>query len=156
LFPSGLGAENQQGIECAARKKPKINEPEPAAQPAPVPAKSLSIAGSEGIFVIGAAVVVAAYVLFGLIIGEFGPGVTNLTLATLALVAFWRKSGDWPIPYTAVVRAIGLTMGIILVISLLQDLRFGFPDGAVDNIANLVFYAGYLLMFLGGRGVKAS
>lgn len=107
-------------------------------------------------FVLGAAVVVAGYVLFGLIIGEFGPGVTNLTLASLGLIAWWNKSGNWPVPYATVVRVLGLTMGIILVISVLQDLRFGFPDGAVDNIANLVFYGGYALMFLGGRGVKSG
>lgn len=114
-----------------------------------------SIAGGERLFVLGAAIVVGGYLLFGLIMGEFGPGVVNLTIASLALVAFWRKSsGDWTISYPVVVRFIGLTMGIILAISILQDLRFGFPTGTVDNIANLVFYAGYLLMFLGGRSLK--
>ncbi len=116
----------------------------------------MSVKGGEALFVLGALIVVGGYILFGLIIGEFGPGVTNLTLATLALIAYWRKSGNWPVPYSSVVRVLGLTMGIILVISILQDLRFGFPDGAVDNIANLVFYSGYLLMFLGGRGVKTT
>jgi hypothetical protein len=116
----------------------------------------MSVSGSEGLFVLGAAIVIAGYVLFGLIMGEFSPENAKLVLASLGLIAWWTKSGNWPVPYATVVRVIGLAMGIFLVIGLLEDLRFGFPDGAVDNIANLVFYGGYALMFLGSRGVKAS
>jgi hypothetical protein len=39
-------------------------------------------------------------------------------------------------------------------VALLSDIRFSFPDGFVDNLANLVFYVGAALAFLGARGLR--
>jgi hypothetical protein len=51
-------------------------------------------------------------------------------------------------------KVIGYFMGLAAVFLLLDDLRGSFPDGVVDNLANLTFYAGAVLMFLGARGLK--
>jgi hypothetical protein len=55
---------------------------------------------------------------------------------------------------TRVQRLLGYFLGLTGVILLLSDIRFGFPDGFVDNLANLVFYGAAALAFIGAMGLK--
>ncbi|MGQ0849227.1 MAG: hypothetical protein ACT4OP_08940 [Actinomycetota bacterium] len=120
-----------------------------------VPAESGSTArGSAGFLMIGSALIVAGYVLFGLIIGEYAQSAVYVGLALLVLLSILGIGGISLSPGTQ--RAAGLFMGIVVLLIVLSDLRFSdFPDGFADVLAYLAFIVGGALMFLGARGIKA-
>jgi hypothetical protein len=113
-----------------------------------------SAKGSSGLLMLGAAVLVGGQVLFAVILGEFNYGATNVAVALIILLSI-LGSGSWAFG-TGTQRILGYFLGLAGAVDLLNDIRFGFPDGAVDNIANFAFYVGCLLAFLGARGIKAS
>lgn len=111
--------------------------------------------GSSGFLMLGAAVIVAGWVLFGLLIGEYAFSAVYVGLAALVLLSILGIGGIGVRPGTQ--RTIGLFMGVAGLLLLLSDLRFSdFPDGFMDVLAYLAFMVGAALMFLGARGMKSS
>ncbi len=130
-------------------------EGEQSAETPASPMKKLSATGSEGLLMIGAGLIVAGWVLFGLVIGQYAVSAILVALAALVLLSVLGMGGVGV--GTGTQRTIGLFIGIVAVVDILNDLRFGtFPDGAVDVLAYLVFIAGAALMFVGARGNKAD
>jgi hypothetical protein len=125
------------------------NQPQPEAT---TPAKTM---GSSGFLMIGSALIVAGWILFGLLIGEYAFSAVYVGLAVLVLLSVLGMRGFGVGAGTQ--RTIGLFIGIAALLDILNDIRFdGFPDGFVDVLAYLVFVAGAALMFLGARGMKSS
>lgn len=122
--------------------------------PEQAPLSPSSSKSADGFLLIGALLIIGGHLLFGLIIGEFTYSAVYVTMA-IWLVVISLASGDWGLSGPRAKKVLGYSLGIISVILLANDLRFGFPDGLVDNIANLVFYAGGVLAFLGARGLKS-
>jgi len=128
------------------------SENQPLNQPAHKrPGIGLSALGAAGLLMIGAAVIVAGHLLFGLIMGDFTYGSTNVAVSLLILLGILGK-GSFGGATTQ--RLLGLFLGLSAAVSLLSDIRFGFPDGFVDNVANLTCYAGAGLAFLGSFTLK--
>lgn len=109
--------------------------------------------GASGFLLIGSVIIIGGHLLFGLIIGEFTYSTVYVVLAIWLLISLLAK-GDWGLTGVRSQKVIGFSLGFAGILLLASDLRFGFPDGVVDNIANLAFYAGGLLTFLGARGLK--
>ena len=131
------------------------NQPaEPPAQPPaqPSPVAAITSKGAAGFLMIGAIIIVGGHVLFGVIMGEFTYGTSNVAVCLLILMSILGMG--FGIGGTTIQRILGYFIGLSGAVALLSDIRFGFPDGAVDNLANLVFYAGAALAFLGARGLK--
>jgi hypothetical protein len=122
---------------------------EPAAQPSAAP---ISSRGAAGFLMIGAIVIVGGHVVFGVIMGEFTYGNTGVAVALLILMSILGMGFGLGEP--SIQRVLGYFLGLSGIVALLSDIRFGFPDGFVDNLANLVFYVGAALAFLGARGLK--
>ena len=119
------------------------------------PMNKPSTTGSQGLLMIGAALIVAGWVLFGLLIGEYARSGLYVGLAALVLLSVLGMGGIGVGAGTQ--RTIGLFMGLALLVDVLNDVRFsGFPDEVLDVLAYLVFVAGAALMFWGARGIKAS
>jgi hypothetical protein len=120
-------------------------------QPVDVPAVRAR-SGDTGLLMIGAAVVLGAWVVFDVIMGEFGYTATYYAVPALVLLSILGlgglRFGD------RTLKLLGWFMGLVGIFLLVDDLRYGFPEGAVANIANVVFYVGFLLMFLGARGLS--
>jgi hypothetical protein len=111
--------------------------------------------GSSGFLMLGAAVIVAGWVLFGLLIGEYAFSAVYVGLAALVLLSILGIGGFSLGAGTQ--RTIGLFLGVAGLVLLLSDLRFsGFPDGFADVLAYITFMVGAALMFLGARGMKSS
>lgn len=108
--------------------------------------------GAAGLLLIGALIILGGHLLFGLIIGEFTYGTLYVVLAAWLLVSLLAKS-DWGLAGPRAQKVIGYSLALAGLLLLAEDLRFGFPDGAVDTIANLAFYAGCVFAFLGARGL---
>ena len=123
---------------------------EPPAQQSPAGARTSK--GAAGLLLVGAIIIVGGHVLFGIIMGEFTYGNTNVAVSLLILMSILGMG--FGIGGTLIQRVLGYFLGLSGAVALLSDIRFGFPDGFVDNLANLVFYAGVVLAFLGARGLK--
>ena len=109
--------------------------------------------GSSGLLMIGAAVVVAGWLLFGLLLGEYAFSAVYIALAALVLLSI-LSIGGFSLSGRAQ-RTIGLFMGLAVVFIVLIDLRYNdFPDDFVDVLAYLTFVAGGILMFVGARGIR--
>lgn len=109
-----------------------------------------SAGGSPSLLVIGAGVIVADWLLLGLIAGEWNPGALYVALALLVLLSAFNVGGISVGAGTQ--RAIGLFMGLAAVVIVLADLRFdGFPDDGLRIVAYLGFVVGSLLMLVGAR-----
>ncbi len=106
--------------------------------------------GPLGLLVIGAGLIVAIWVVFGLIAGEWNPGTIYTALALLVLLSAFGIGGISIGGQTK--RVIGWFFGVIALLIILNDIRFnGFPNDAVDWIAYILFIAGSVMMFLGAR-----
>lgn len=119
-------------------------------QPADVPA-TRGASADTGLLMIGAAVIVAGWLLFGVIMGEFPYSVIYTAIAALTLMSILGVGGIRLGNRT--LRLFGYFIGVVGLLLLIEDLRFGFPDGVVDNIANIVFYIACVMMFVGARGL---
>ena len=124
--------------------------PSPAAQPSP--AAAITSKGAVGFLMIAAIIIVGGHVLFGVIMGDFPYGTTYVVVSLLILISTLGTGSG--IGSTLLQRVLGYFLGLSGVVLLLSDIRFGFPDGLVDNLANLVFYVAAALAFLGARGLK--
>lgn len=120
-------------------------------QPAEVPAVG-SASGDTGLLMIGAAIIIGAWLVFDVIMGEFGHSVVLYAVAALVLLSILGIGGLKLGNRT--LKLLGYFMGLVVLFFLIDDLRYGFPDGAADNIANIIFYVGFLLMFVGARGLS--
>jgi hypothetical protein len=109
--------------------------------------------GSPGLLVIGAGLLVANWIVLGLLAGEWNPGAFYIALALMVLLSSYNVGG---ISLNArTLRAIGLFVGLAALVIVLADLRFdGFPSEGVRWIAYVVFVAGAALMFWGARSLS--
>jgi len=123
---------------------------EPSARPDA--AAAITSKGAAGFLMIGAFLIVGGHVLFGVILGEFTYGNTSVAVGLLILMSILGMG--FRVGERSIQRALGYFLGLSGVVALLSDIRFGFPDGLVDNLANLVFYAGAALAFMGALGLK--
>ncbi|HKY47533.1 MAG TPA: hypothetical protein VJQ79_06060 [Acidimicrobiia bacterium] len=124
-------------------------------QPAQPPAQRGAAApskGAAGLLMIGAIIIVGGHVLFGIIMGEFTYGNTNVAVALLILMSILGLGSG--VGGSTIQRVLGYFLGLSGAVALLSDIRFSFPDGLVDNLANLVFYVGAVLAFIGALGLK--
>ena len=124
-------------------------------QPAQPPAQRSTAAaskGAAGLLMIGAIIIVGGHLLFGIIMGEFTYGNTNVAVALLILMSILGMGPG--VGGTTIQRVLGYFLGLSGAVALLSDIRFSFPDGLVDNLANLVFYVGAVLAFIGALGLK--
>lgn len=120
-------------------------------QPAEVPAVERA-PGDTGLLMIGAAVIIGAWLVFDVIMGEFGYSAVFYAVAALALLSILGVGGLKLGNRT--LKLLGYFMGLSGLFILIDDLRYGFPDGVADNLANIIFYIGFLLMFVGARGLS--
>jgi len=118
------------------------------------------LSSAEKFLVAGAAILVADYLLFELILGEYSFFVITLLIAAYALLAVWvrhnRPSVAWPIPYDYLMRVLGLSAGFLGSIELFTDIRFTLLDEAVEVFGGLFTYAAAFLMFWGALQLKDS
>lgn len=103
-----------------------------------------------GLLVIGAGLIVANWIILGLLAGEWNPGAIYIALALMVLLSAFNIGGISVSARTQ--RAIGIFVGLAALVIVLADLRFdGFPSDALRVVAYLVFVAGAALMFWGAR-----
>lgn len=116
----------------------------------PTAATSPAAKESPGLLVIGAGVIVANWILLGILAGEWNPGPLYIALSLMVLASAYNIGGLSLSRGTN--RAIGLFMGLAALVIVVADLRFsGFPEDGMRIVAYIVFIAGSALMFVGAR-----
>ena len=107
---------------------------------------------SPGLLVIGAGIIVAGWVLLGVLAGEWNPGAIYIVLPLIVLLSAYNVAGIKVGAGTQ--RAIGYVMGLVALVFVIADLRYdNFPNDAWTTIAYVVFIAGCVLMFIGARSL---
>jgi len=135
-----------------------VPEPAPAAvPPAPAPAAtSISMSG-ENMVMIGAALVLASYVIFALIANEYHQFIVQLVAAAFAVLlpSIDRDSVGKVAPFPVAMKVLGYVIAVGGLFEVLYDIRFGILDEFMSIAGALVAYAGYVLAFIGARSIKS-
>jgi hypothetical protein len=133
--------------------------PEPMATPPMAPQNAGPTMGSmsgETMVAAGAALVLASYVIFSLILRDYGQSAVSITAAIFVLVLFQMKpawvSAIAPLP--VLLKTLGYIIATVGVLEFLGDIRSEILDNASTIIGAIVAYAGYVLAFLGARSIK--
>jgi len=111
--------------------------------------------GAELLLRVGAAIIIADWLLFAIILDEYFFFWGTLLVAAYALFAAWvrsnRPAASWPVPFGWTMKLLGYSAGFLGALDLLDDLRFDVLNGAATIIGAIIFYVGAFLMFWGAR-----
>ena len=142
--------------------EPPATPPEPTPDPAPEPVvatgapSAMSSMSGETLVMLGGVLVLASYVIFQLLSGDFFQYITALVAAAFAvLLPLMNADAVAKVARpAALMKILGYVIAVSGVFELLYDVRFGVLDDAMDIIGALVAYAGYALALFGARSIK--
>ena len=144
-------------------ESPASPEPDPIPEPAatqpvvpPTAPSPMSNMSGESLVMIGSLLILASYLVFQLITGEFFQYITGLVAAAFgALLPLISKDGVKGLASGPVLmKTIGYVIAVSGVFEILYDVRFQVLDEAMAVIGALVAYAGYVVAFFGARSIK--
>jgi len=137
------------------------SDSEPTAAPEgtnPTPSTA-GFGSSTGMVALGGLVLIATYVVFGLLLNDYWVGWIAMLLAISAVLlqridtSYVEKLAPVPV----LTKIIGYLLALIGILALVEDLRFS--DGTLnefpDVIGAVAAYAGYVIAYLGARSIKA-
>jgi hypothetical protein len=135
------------------------NGSEPPAVPEKEPSSTESTFSTPtGMVALGGVILVATYVIFGLLLNDYWVGWIAMTLAISAILLL-RAGGSFVeklAPVAVLAKTVGYLLAIVGLLVLVEDLRFfdNNLDEFPDVIGALASYAGYVIAFLGARSIK--
>ncbi|MDH3248802.1 MAG: hypothetical protein OEQ47_07560 [Acidimicrobiia bacterium] len=117
------------------------------------------LGASEKLAVLGAAGVMLVWLLFDLLIDEYGIGEPSFILAGLVVAAAYfhhnRGSDDWSVDYVTVVKVAGIFLGLLGAWTLVEQVRGGILDSdATSIIAAIGYYVGTITSGVGAWQMK--
>ncbi len=136
---------------------PEPPQPPDTTEPA-VTAGSDMFSSSEGMVTLGGAIIIAGYLIFGVIFNEYWTGSVALLAAILAVLlpranrAFVEKIA----PLSTLMKAVGYIIGIWAVVELVENIRFA--SSAIDSfpeiLGALVLFGGSAIAYMGARSIE--
>lgn len=136
---------------------PEPPQPPETTEPA-VTAGSDLFSSSEGMVTLGGAIIIAGYLIFGVIFNEYWTGSVALLAAILAVLlpranrAFVEKIA----PLSTLMKAVGYIIGIWAVVELVENIRFA--SSAIDSfpeiLGALVLFGGSAIAYMGARSIE--
>ncbi len=117
------------------------------------------LGAGEKLAVLGAAGVMVVWLLFDLLIDEYGIGEPSFILAGLVVGAAYfhhnRGSADWSVDYVTVVKVAGVFLGLLGAWTVVEQLRADlFDRDATSIIGALGYYAGTIACGIGAWQLK--
>ncbi len=117
------------------------------------------LGASEKLAVLGAAAVMVVWLLFDLLIDEYGIGEPSFILAGMIVGAAYfhhnRGSADWSVDYVTVVKVSGIFLGLLGAWTLVEQVRADlFDRDAASIIGALGYYAGTITSGIGAWQMK--
>ena len=117
------------------------------------------LGAGEKLAVLGAAGVMVVWLLFDLLIDEYGIGEPSFILAGLVVAAAYfhhnRGSEDWSVDYVTVVKVAGVFLGLLGAWTVVEQLRANlFDRDAASIIGALGYYVGTITSGIGAWQLK--
>ncbi|MGI9607873.1 MAG: hypothetical protein ACR2P0_17225 [Acidimicrobiales bacterium] len=116
------------------------------------------MSGGERFAVLGAVIVLADWLLFDLLIDDYGMGSLPFALAVLIVGAAYfhhRRSGDDPVPYGSLLFAAAGILGLLGVVDVIEEVRNDiFDRDATTVVGALIYYGGAILSGVGALQLK--
>lgn len=115
----------------------------------------------ERLIVLGAAGVLAVWLVFALLTREYGVGVLAFVTATAALYFAYRfhiqKAADWAVPYRTLILALGALLGLMGVHEFLMDMRYELYEvGGATFVGGILFWIAAIVAGVGAFQMAAS
>ncbi len=110
----------------------------------------------EGLVALAGIVILAVWIIFDVIVQDYGVTTLAIVLALLAAVLPRMKREDvekiqrLPI----LMKVIGYGLVAVGIVEVINDISHGFYDNALGVIGALVAYAAYAMAFMGARSIK--
>lgn len=119
------------------------------------------LGAGEKLAVLGAAGVMVVWLLFDLLIDEYGIGEPSFILAGLVVGAAYfhhnRGSSDWSVDYITVVKVAGIFLGLLGAWTVVEQLRADlFDRDATSIIGALGYYVGCIVSGIGAWQLERS
>lgn len=150
----------ETGANTPEASEPLGATPAPATEGTATTESKDLFSSSEGMVSFGGGLLIAGYLLFGLILNEYWVGWMALLFAVFAVLIprVDRQFIEKFAPLNAVMKAVGYTIGIIGVFAVVENIRFASSqlDDFVEILGALVAYAGYVIAYLGARSIDVN
>lgn len=137
-----------------------VPEPEVPVQPnAATPAVAASSTGGpSSMIMLGASIMLGGWLLFSIILDQWGTDWTPLALAFFALMLVMGRADYFErlAPKNTLLKVCGYGIAVFAVLELIWDIRFagGRLNEFLDILAALAFFGGSALVFMGARAIN--
>ena len=145
---------------------PQSSQPETETQPESGMGQDISatvakLGAGEKLAVLGAAAVLAVWLVFDLLIDEYSIGTMSFVLSLAIVYAAYRHhnrgSEGWAIPYQSVVWAAAAVLGVLGVWFLIEEIRGDILDAdAATVIGGLAFYVAAIVSGVGAYQLSST
>jgi len=133
-------------------------EPTTTNQAAAATRTTPGLGSPEGMVALGSLILLATYVVFGVLINDYWVGwiAVILSIGALVLIRSHDSFVEKLAPRSVLIKLIGYTLAVVGGLAVLEDLRFagGSLNEFTEVIGALAAYSGYLVAFLGARSIK--
>ncbi|REK22646.1 MAG: hypothetical protein DWQ40_02985 [Actinobacteria bacterium] len=152
--------EENTGADSSDATEPTSTTSEPVAAGTEPAVGAQMFSSSEGMVALGAGLLIASYLIFGLILNDYWVGWMALLFAVFALLLPRVDRGfvEQIAPLPVLMKAVGYTIAILGVFAIVEDIRFA--SSALDSFSEilgaLLAYGGYAIVFLGARMIKTD
>jgi hypothetical protein len=132
---------------------------EPPAPDAPTPdqsaAKTTPNTGGAGLVTLAGMALIVIYLIFDLLLDDWGIGLVTLMLAVIAVIVprLKHETAEKFARASVILKVVGYGFGLILVFDILGIIDNGFPEGAMSVIGALVSLAALAVGFVGARQI---
>jgi len=139
---------------------PRAGSPPPGMGEEHDDAKVLEGAGDftsgEGLVVFAAMVLLAVWLIFDIIVNEYGMDNLVPVLATVAILLprLDRAKVERVLPLPMLMKLTGYAIALIGIVEVIIDVRFGAYEDFAGIIGALAAYAGYAMAFVGARQIS--
>ena len=143
-------------------RMPDTPEGATPSEPAPTSSAAAAVTSQfstgEGMVAVAGWLLIAEYLIFGLLMNEFWVSWLMLipAIAVVVLPRFREPFTNKIAPLPTMIKVLGYLIALIGALWLIEDIRFASTayDDAWDIIGSLVLYGAAALAFLGARSIK--
>lgn len=122
----------------------------------PAMAGAADFTSGEGLVALGGIVLLAVWLLFDVILDDYGLGILTVLLATVVVIVprLNPESVARVQQVPVIMKVVGYALGFIGVFDVIGAIEEGFYEDALTVIAALISYAAFAVAFIGARQIK--
>ena len=119
-------------------------------------AMAADFTSGEGLVALGGMVLLAVWLLFDVILDDYGLGILTVLLAAVVVIVprLNPESVARVHQVPVIMKVVGYALGFIGVFDVIGAIEEGFFEDALTVIAALISYAAFAVAFIGARQIK--